>query len=254
MGIERTDEWLREDFYDPLIICSKLQAFFVDKNESELYQYLLSFGMYRPSRITNDMYHEMLEMDLWKVAGEIWDKYRRKWSGPDIPVYIFPFGKCKNPPNEMKGGVSFKNGMFLFLSPFYKDEKEIEALIVHEYHHVCRLNKLMKRFQEYTLLDSLVMEGFAEYAVTNYCGDSYSADWIADYSDQELAYFWERSVKEHLQIKRNEPIHDAILFGRGRYPALLGYALGYWLIKKARKKRPFSIQETFSIKSEELLD
>ena len=79
---------------------------------------------------------------------------------------------------DHKAGVSFKNKMFLFLTPL-QDEKELEALIVHEYHHVCRLNKLVKPLDEYTLIDSIVMEGFAEYVVTKYCGKEYNAKWIS---------------------------------------------------------------------------
>ncbi len=67
--------------------------------------------------------------------------------------------------------------MFLFLTPL-EDEKELEALIIHEYHHVCRMNKITKPIQEYTLLDSMVMEGLAEYTVENYCGKNYNAKWI----------------------------------------------------------------------------
>ena len=54
--------------------------------------------------------------------------------------------------------------MFLFLTPSLA-EKELEALIVHEYHHICRLKILAKPYHEFTLLDSILMEGFAEYAV-----------------------------------------------------------------------------------------
>lgn len=254
MGIERTDEWLHDHFYDPLKICSKLQSSFRDKGESEFYQYLLSFGMYRPNRMTKEIYQELLNSNIWKQVEKIFVDYQKKWNGPDIPVYIFPFGKKRNPKSEMKGGVSFKDGMFLFLSPFYKEEKELEALIVHEYHHVCRLNESRKPVQDFTLLDSLVMEGFAEYAVAKYCGETYKANWVSSYSDKELRHYWEKSVKKHLQTKRIDPIHDAILFGKGRYPDLLGYALGYWLIKKVSQKKRYSIQDTFSIKSESLMD
>lgn len=254
MGIERTDQWLRDHFYDPLKICSRLKPLDKNKSESQFYQYLLSFGMYRPNRMTKEIYHNLLKDDIWQRAEHIFAKYQEKWNGPDIPVYIFPFGKRVNSRSETKGGVSFKEGMFLFLSPFYKDEKELEALFVHEYHHVCRLSRLDKPFQQYTLLDSIVMEGFAEYAVTKSCGDDYNANWVSRYSDKELLYYWERDVKKHLQTKRTESLHDAILFGKGRYPNLLGYAIGYWLIENESKKKRFSIQDSFTIKSEDMLD
>ena len=253
MGIERTEEWLGSYFFDPLKICSQLRTPFKEKSESEIYQYLLSFGMYRPTRMTEEIYHELIKLDIWKRAEKILARYQKMWIGPDVPVYIFPFGQKRYPISKMQGGVSFKDGMFLFLSSFHKEEKALEALIVHEYHHVCRLNKLRKPIQDYTLLDSIVMEGFAEYAVTKYCGEDYQSNWVSCYNDEELNYYWEKDVKKHLKSTRIDPIHDAILFGKGRYPHLLGYALGYWLIENAGKKRCYSIHDTFSIKSEELL-
>ncbi|WP_394235426.1 DUF2268 domain-containing protein [Niallia oryzisoli] len=254
MGIERTDKWLDEYFNDPLRICRQMRSSFKDKGESELYRYLLTFGMYRPSRMTNEIFHELKKSDSWTKVEKLYAEYQKKWNGPDIPVYIFPFGKKRASKSEMKGGVSFKDAMILFLSHYNNEEKELEALFVHEYHHVCRLNESHKPLKDYTLIDSLVMEGFAEHAVTTYCGDSYNANWVSRYSDEELRHYWERDVKKHLQAKRTDPIHDAILFGKFRYPDLLGYSLGYWLIKKASQKKHFSIQDTFSVKSEKLMD
>ncbi|KAA9027551.1 hypothetical protein F4V44_06010 [Niallia endozanthoxylica] len=254
MGIERTDEWLKNHFFNPLKICTQLRPSFKEKSESEIYQYLLFFGMYRPNRMNEEIYHELIKLNIWKQAEKILARYQKKWNGPDVSVYIFPFGKKRYPISDMQGGVSFKDGMFLFLSSFHKEDKALEALMVHEYHHVCRLNKSSKPIQDYTLLDSLIMEGLAEYAVTKYCGEAYKSNWVTCYSDEELHYYWEKDVKKHLQSKRMDPIHDAILFGKGRYPHLLGYALGHWLIENASKKRRYSIHDTFSIKSEELLD
>ena len=182
-------------------------------------------------------------------ARQIFNQYKSLWHGPDIPIYIFPIHSSVK---EARSGVSFKDKMFLFLSPLV-DIKELESLIVHEYHHVCRLNQGTKFVHEYTVLDSMVMEGFAEFAVRKYCGEKNNAKWVHRFTDEQLENFYERYIKQYLDVKRTDQIHDRIIFGKGFYPELLGYSVGYWLVKKANQKQDFSIEETFLIKSEEII-
>ena len=51
MGIIQTDQWLEEDFIDPTRICKKLLPVFHGQDEEEIYQQVLNFGMYKPSRV-----------------------------------------------------------------------------------------------------------------------------------------------------------------------------------------------------------
>lgn len=87
-----------------------------------------------------------------------------------------------------KNGYSFEDKMFLFLPANISDE-ELEALFVHEYHHICRLKKTGKRVLEHTLLDSIIMEGLAEHAVLDYCGKQYLLRWNSLYSTEALEKF-----------------------------------------------------------------
>lgn len=45
--------------------------------------------------------------------------------------------------DENKSGVSFPNQLFLFIGEVEND-KELEALFIHEYHHVCRIHHQKK--------------------------------------------------------------------------------------------------------------
>lgn len=250
MGIERTDEWLEKDFYDPEKLCRKVLS---SENEEagRLYRYLLRFGMYRPSRMAIDIFEQLKKKETWLRAKNIYQHYQKLWKGPDIPVYIFPKNRVRNEIEPAKSGVSFKDKMFLFLNEI-EDRKELEALIIHEYHHVCRLNKIQKPIEEYTLLDSMVMEGFAEFAVTKYCGSDLNAKWTALYSKEELSYYWKKFVMEHLKIKRTHPLHDRLLYGLGRYPELLGYAMGYHLVMEQKERKSWTIQDSFTLKAKEM--
>lgn len=249
MGIIRTDQWLKEEFDRPLNICTKLIPFFKSKKKTEIYDELLGYGMYKPTRLTKKFFHYMMEQNMWEKVGDIYLRYRTKWSGPDIPIFLFPMAQTGGfliRQTSSKSGVSYPDKMFLFIAEI-DDVKEIEALFVHEYHHVCRLNKLNKKLEEFTLLDSLIIEGLAEYAVLKNCGPEYLAKWCRMYREKELKILWERFLSDHLNVRKKEKAHDELLYGRGRIPTLLGYAAGYNIVKEYYANNHYSTKLSFQI-------
>ncbi|MCM3586144.1 DUF2268 domain-containing protein [Mesobacillus maritimus] len=254
MAVIRTDEWLEKNFQEPLKICEELKELFKDDSPKRIYQYLLQFGMYRPHRRTFDWFKELEKKQIWEQLEKLVLQYKKKWQGPDIPVFIFPMdtGAVFSSRGFSKSGVSFRDKMFLFLSPL-QDEKEIEALFVHEYHHVCRIHCQKKRVENYTLLDSMVLEGLAEQAVLETCGEKYLAKWSKQYSTKELLKHWNSSIKEVLDCKRDEKIHDDILFGKGKYPPLFGYAIGYEIVRQYKLKQHLSREDSFRLPADTIL-
>ncbi|MFL6557119.1 MAG: DUF2268 domain-containing protein, partial [Bacillus sp. (in: firmicutes)] len=225
MGIIRTDQWLEGEFERPLKICEKLKPYFKGQSPNEIYDQLLNYGMYRPSRSARNNLKRMIEQETWDKVRHLYNIYKDKWDGPDIPVFLFPVAQSGGlffREEKSKAGVSFPDKMFLFLS-HYEDPKEVEALLVHEYHHVCRLGLSNKKMKDYTLLDSIIIEGLAEYAVLNNCGREYLASWCRIYKDKELIYYWDKYIKKQLDTKKNDRVHDQLLYGEGRIPNLLGY-------------------------------
>lgn len=231
----RTDEWLEKDFRDPKKICIKLLDYFKGETDPmEIYDYLSNFGMYKPSRRSWIAAENLKEERFWEKTEEVYKKYKKKWNGPEIPIFIFPMNESNMSlmrEGKGKSGVSFIDKMFLFLTPL-TDLKELEALFVHEYHHICRMNSLKKNPAEYTLLDSIILEGLAEHAVAQNCGETYTGEWTRKYSAANLRRYWNREVSEKLSITRDDRQHDQILFGFGGRPKLLGYALGYEIVKR----------------------
>jgi uncharacterized protein YjaZ len=256
MGIIRTDKWLEEEFDRPTKICEKLLPAFKGQTAPKIYNQLTDFGMYRASRRTKEIFNSMKENMVWEVAEGIFQAYRKKWGGPDIPIYLFPIGQDRSlfsrQDEKVKGGVSYPDKMFLFLSNSLTT-KEIEALFIHEYHHICRLNMQSKRFEEYTLLDSIIIEGLAEYAVLVHCGRNYLADWCTMYSDSELEDLWDRYLQDHLDLKKSDRKHDDLLFGSGRIPKLLGYAAGFKIVENYYKANSYSTKISFSLPAEKYL-
>ncbi|RDU35569.1 hypothetical protein DRW41_17695 [Neobacillus piezotolerans] len=250
MAIIRTDEWLEKDWRRPEVLCERLEAYFPGGKPRGIYRELLTFGIYRPSANIGNEVRRLIEKGVWEKAEELFRKYRAKWKGPDIPIFIFPSAKKtgflrKSAPQ--KSGVSYPDKLFLFL-PDFEDNKELEALFVHEYHHTCRINAIGKDVRENTLLESMVMEGLAEYAVKHECGEQYQADWCSLYSEKELNQFYKILLQNNLNIKKSDKEHDRLLFGGNGIPRLLGYCYGYFLVKNYYKSHGFSVENSFQIK------
>jgi uncharacterized protein YjaZ len=256
MGIIATDEWLRKEFDQPRRLCDRLTPYFKKQNGNEVYRQLSLFGMYKPSMLSWHTFNQMLDDQKWSKIDKIYQSYKAKWEGPEIPVFLFPIdqgGGLFRKADRTKSGVSFPDKMFLFLSPEV-DNKELEALFVHEYHHVCRLNKLKGNIQEYTLLDSIIIEGLAEYAVLKNCGIDYLADWCTMYSENQMEQIWERFLKDRLSVKKKEKLHDDLLYGNGRFPKLAGYAAGFSVVDDYYQKHPYSTKKSFSLSARKLIN
>jgi uncharacterized protein YjaZ len=256
MGIIRTDKWLDEEFDTPSKICEKLVSAFKGLSAPKIYNQLTDFGMYRASRLSKEFFNSMKENMVWEEVEGVFQEYKRKWGGPDIPIYLFPIGQNRSfffrQEEKVKGGVSYPDKMFLFLSD-QLTSKELEALFVHEYHHICRLNRQTKRFDDYTLLDSIIIEGLAEYSVLVHCGRNYLADWCTMYSETELDDFWERFLQGNLEIKKSDKKHDDLLYGTGRIPKLLGYAAGFKIIEDYYRDNHYSTKLSFTLPAKKYL-
>lgn len=251
MGVVPTNQWLEEDFYQPVKICDRLTAYFNGQKPNRIYEQLLNFGMYKPTREAENVFKTLQKKIIWEKVDRLYHKYKSKWEGKEVPVFIFPVnagGLLFRRNTQRKSGVSYLDKLFLFI-PELDDPKELEALFVHEYHHVCRLNEMKNKMEENTLLDSMILEGLAEHAVSVSCGEDYLAPWCRQYSEKELMQYWDKFLKDKLEIKKREKSHDDLLFGKRAVPTLLGYAAGWNLVKKHYQTNPFSIKKSFSLSS-----
>jgi uncharacterized protein YjaZ len=256
MGVIRTDKWLEEYFEQPVKICEKLEANFNGQDAVDIYRILVKFGMYKPTKGTKGIYEVLKKKDTWERVEKIYQNYKRKWGGPNIPIYIFPIYQSNGlffRDEKLKGGVSFPDKLFLFLSDKVENQ-DLEALFVHEYHHVCRLNKQDKRFEDYTLLDSIIIEGLAEYAVLVNCGRKYLANWCTMYSESDIKYLMEKYLKDNLRKKKMEREHDELLYGVGGIPNMLGYSAGYKIVENYYQTNSYSTKLSFAIPSIEYLE
>ncbi len=253
MGVKNTREWLEEYNCSPLEFCSRMTSYFGDISDKELYAYLRNFGMYTSESKAESDLAVLIEEKVWRDIDRLFKTYKRKWKGVDIPIFIIPHRRQGFfSRGHHKSGLAFPDKLVLFLSPHMMKEDQ-EALFVHEYHHVCRLNAKKKRIDEYTVADSCILEGLAEYAVQSLMGEKYLAPWTRQYPANFLDKFWDAAYEQHLQVNRKNKLHDAIIYGKG-YPSMIGYCMGYYLVDLYAEAHPFSIEESFRLSSERIIE
>ena len=68
-------------------------------------------------------------------------------------------------------------------------------------------------------------------------------------SEKDLENFWNKYLKDELGKRKNERGHDERLYGGRGFPKLLGYAVGYNIIKNYYKDHIYSTKLSFTIPS-----
>ncbi|ALC91865.1 hypothetical protein AM500_20285 [Bacillus sp. FJAT-18017] len=251
MGVINTNEWLEDSGDDLSKILTKLQGYFPGVESERFYRELAYFGMVGRNNGTKWDLAKLIERkEIWEWTRELMNTYKEEWDGPDIPVFIFPIARSNSLFKRdalRKSGVAYKDKLFLFL-PSDVGKKELRALFVHEYHHVCRMNRTEGEIQENSLLESMVMEGLAEYTVLTECGKEFIAEWCQKYPEKKLEFLWEEFFRNNLDVKKKEKTHNQLLFGGGRIPALAGYSIGFWLVQNYYLKRKFDVKNSLKIK------
>ena len=232
MGLVRTDDWLlnnREETFE------LLRPFFNESSVEEIEAHLQQFGMLSPSyKALDEIVKSLQKNQFWSLLEEEFITLRELWNGPDIPIFIFP----SNIQNEQLvekynglSGLAFKDKLFIFLSK-HNNPLDAKILLTHEYHHVCRLNKYDKKEDDYTLLDTIILEGLAEYAVLERFDEDALKSWLIDYDDDTLHEMYEKYIARHINVSKNVFLHDVLLYGlEASLPPMVGYAVGFYLVK-----------------------
>ncbi|WP_096155150.1 MULTISPECIES: DUF2268 domain-containing protein [Bacillus] len=254
MSVIQTDRWLSKNYDEPVKVCENLLPYFEDITPRELYDYLGSHGMYRPTKNGKETVTILQNKNIWKIVQLEWKILKRIWAGPDIPIFIFPSDE-----NNVqiardfngKSGVAFKDKLFIFL-PKNIGTNELKALLTHEYNHICVLAKEKRKEEEMTLLDSITIEGLAESAVKEQIGKEWTASWANYYTQEQLEGFYKKIISPHKNIKRIEREHNNILFGKGYYPKMVGYCVGYYLVQKAMQNKNITYKELFNMSLEDI--
>ncbi|HLS10490.1 DUF2268 domain-containing protein [Lentibacillus sp.] len=258
MSVIRTDKWLLDHYDEPLELCTKLKSQFdEDVSAAEIHRHLAMHGMFHePLRDGHECIKTLQKRRIWQIVQREAKELQKEWTGPDIPIFIFPADpnnrKLRQEQNG-KSGLTFSDKLFLFVSKT-NTEKEIRALFTHEYNHVCRLSKYSKKEAEYTLLDTIILEGLAENAVRERLGDQYTAKWTSYYPDALLERICANLIMPNRDVPKSGRKHTQLLYGFGFYPKMAGYCAGYHLVKNYMKEKDVTTQDLLPVKSENIIE
>ncbi|MEH7272700.1 DUF2268 domain-containing protein [Neobacillus vireti] len=253
MSVMRTDKWLLEAYERPIELCEKLRELFDGAYASEIYDYLLLHGMYSPSTNGKDRIIKLQSNQVWGMVQNEAQILQNMWKGPDIPIFIFPSDDSNQTMKidfNGKSGLSFKDKLFLFISE-QNTEAEIKSLLTHEYNHVCRLNYYPKHEDDYTLLDTIILEGLAENAVRERFGEEFLSSWTSFYTDKELLKMWKKLIIPNRSILKTDLKHHNLLYGSPLYPKMAGYSVGYFLVKKHMENNDLTSKDLLSAEPEQ---
>ncbi|MDQ0207905.1 DUF2268 domain-containing putative Zn-dependent protease [Alkalicoccobacillus murimartini] len=251
MSVVRTDKWLNWYLQDQTNHRSKkkrmksqkeffvkpLEKWFDESFLKFLHPFLLDQGLFSPDEESLDELQKLADLSVWHDVQQVFVEIKEQWNGPDIPIYLLPAHSGMVDPAK-KAGVSFPFAIFLFIGPHLK-KVEIEALLIHEYHHSVRLQQTGLTEETIPFLESMYMEGLAECAVLERLGKEQLAYWTSIHQDQWEEKWVEKWIEPNLDLKGRSN-HRKYLYGdaRLRIPPMLGYYFGYQLAVACMNSRP----------------
>ncbi len=258
VSIEKTNEWMKkassmEELADRLLHYFKGSF----KSESRsLIEHLQAHGMFRFWPDALQTMASLEKNDIFQAVEQEERILQMRWNGPDVPIFILPVNERNRRIRVefgSKSGLAFSDKLFLFLSADLP-RPSISAIMTHEYNHVCRLENMPKEENKMTLLDTIILEGIAEYAVFERLGEAETAAWTSYYTEKQLRHFQDRFVKPHFELRRHDGrLFSNILFGKGHYPDMLGYAVGYSIVKKHLSARNLKVADVLAFPSEDFI-
>ncbi len=254
MGVISTDKWLIKAYDDPIKMCEKLEALFPGADSTEIYHHLMINGMYQtPLKNGKQLIRYLQRKKIWDFVRKELTHLKHIWNGPDIPVFIFPSSDSRRlkQENNGKSGLAFADKLFLFISDETSKE-EMRALFIHEYNHVCRMQKFPKKEKDYVLLDSIILEGLAEQAVHEKLGEEHLASWCKYYPDDMLEKWWKTKLIPNRDIPKTDRSHHDLLYGLRFQPKMLGYSVGYYIVQKFAKENKMNTKDLMTLPSEEI--
>ncbi|WP_210471542.1 DUF2268 domain-containing protein [Sporosarcina sp. 6E9] len=241
------------------MLCAPIVKLFPEVNPEELQYELLTHGLFDPDNWA-DLRNQVKILEqrkIWKIVEQEYLFLKNLWKGPEVAIYIYPLNTVTLHRNEKaptKNGLAYKGALFLFITEGLRIE-EIKALLAHEYNHVCRLNYLGLATETIPLKDSLIIEGFGEFAVKELYGERWLAPWTDFYSFKESKGIWTKHFIPNLNL-RGTKNHQLYLYGKTRspFPKWIGYHIGYQIVDSFHRQHgPFNNSALYRKSSDEII-
>ncbi|WP_028782423.1 DUF2268 domain-containing protein [Thalassobacillus devorans] len=241
-------------------LCRPVQKTLSKIPPAALHAILLKHGLFEPFewKHIQQTVHEMEKRNVWQVVEAEYRRLKKKWHGPEAPIYIYPVARGHLPVENRpikKSGVSFRECLFLFLAPD-TPLLEIKALLAHEYNHICRFSQVGLDESRLPLKEVLVMEGLAEHAVKELYGEKLLAPWTSYYRDHRVKEIWKKHVQSSLHVEGQEN-YQKFLYGKGNgpLPRWIGYQIGFQIISSYQERQGrLTTRELLKKSADELID
>ncbi|SEO15922.1 Uncharacterized protein YjaZ [Amphibacillus marinus] len=190
-------------------------------------------GLFQPAANNHKQIEQLLNSDVWQQVDDLYKHFQEQWHGPDTKIILLPADLNNNVLTKKFNcisGLTVQATIFLFITDKILPE-QLKALIVHEYSHAYRLSTTRRL----TLLDTIILEGVAEYLVHAYCDSNLQTSGLFSSPLKKASFLsvWNKWVKPNLTIYERHPLHSRIMYGNVEdLPDLAGYQVGYYLVSE----------------------
>ncbi|MBA2175456.1 DUF2268 domain-containing protein [Halobacillus locisalis] len=239
------------------VLCDPILHPFSKWGADEVHDLLMSYGLFHADqwrKVEKSLESWDKEQLFSKIEKEL-GRLRKKWNGPDVPVYLYPIHESFIGERENKGGVAFQEAVYLFYGQPKNLKDDWRSILAHEYHHACRLTEKKVDLEKVSLLESVIIEGLAEYAVYDTYGARYTAPWVNQLKEEELLRIWKEKFVPELNL-RGQQKHREYLYGNrmSKLPRWIGYQLGYKIIESYHASHPkATLQSMTKMDADDLL-
>tara|TARA_Y100001935_G_C17155880_1_gene432792 strand:- start:7 stop:819 length:813 start_codon:yes stop_codon:yes gene_type:complete len=175
---------------------------------------------------------EEQKLEIEKTISETIEKCNEKLSVP-TKNFIFVHPYLTTEDDKVFDGVMavavYSCVFHLFVNLDQYSKKSIENTVAHELNHTIYYYHHYDDFNNYTLLDEILLEGLAENFREQYF-DPEVSKWAGALTKDE-AFNVLKESKDILE-SRDQKVIKEFLFGNDKYQRWTGYSVGYWLVKE----------------------
>lgn len=173
------------------------------------------------------------KLEIEKVISETIEKCNDKLSIPTKNfIFVNPYFTTKE--DDVFEGVMavavYSCVFHLFVNRDEYTKKSLENTVAHELNHTIYYYHHYDNFNDYTLLDEILLEGLAENFREQYF-DPEITKWAGALEKEEALRILKDLDKNALESKDQKVIKE-FLFGNNKYKRWSGYSTGYWLVKE----------------------
>lgn len=224
-------------------------------NEKSLYEGILE----HLGNADIGQYKTLSESQEQKIQKQIEETVSRCNDYLPIPVknYVFVFPYLPTEKDKVFGGVMgvarYSCVFHIFLSPDLWSPEVLANTVAHELNHTVFYYQHHNDFNDYTLIDEMLLEGLAEN-FREQVVDKAPAPWAIALTQEEAFRALDSMDRKDLASKDRNLI-KRVLIGNETYKRWTGYSVGYWLVKELmRKKSDLSWEEIMKLQSQEILE